>query len=264
MSVQIAHEENMKSSSYATTQAGVLDEIAAKLVIDHMEMGRRLAWKLLSSWNSRLADDEVVSIVGISLCEAAKNYDGRESTQFQTFLYYHLRGRLLKEISEIVATKKFQSDFVQKDNEFSFVEEKEHSIWNELHGGETNSPEKIAVDKEEQENFEKAFLSLDSLEKEVITRHYFKGESLMNLSEELNYCRCHLSRVKKRAINKLKKEVKETPEYRFSEESSQTGIGNTLGYKGGRGRRKERTPVKVRAALPNKEMRAMVLEAVHA
>jgi RNA polymerase sigma factor (sigma-70 family) len=255
MSALIAQEENMNSTTLATTQAGVLDEIAAKLVIDHMDMGRRLAWKLLSSWNSRLADDEVVSIVGISLCEAAKNYDGREGTQFQTFLYYHLRGRLLKEISEIVAVKKFQSDFVQKDNEYSFVEEKEHSIWNELHGDDTKNPEKIAVDKEEQENFEKAFLSLDSLEKEVITRHCFKGESLMNLSDELNYCRCHLSRVKKRAINKLKKEVKDTPEYSFSDKSNSAGIRNALSYKGGRGRRKERTPSKVRA---------MVLEAVHA
>jgi len=232
------------SDNRVVTEVGKLDDGAKSLIVQHMEIGRRLAWKLLFSWQARLPEDDVQSIVGIALCEAAKNYDGRPGTQFQTFFYYHLRGRLLREITEIVEQKKFH---VERSESYLFdasLAESETDYSNaDAISLDHNNPEQIAVDKEEKLAFDSAFDSLDWLEREVINRHYFHGESLIELAEVLNYCRCHLSRVKARAISKLKKSIQNSyhsDAYASNDLSSDMTLVSSS-YKGGRGRRKNKT-----------------------
>ncbi len=243
------------------SQTGVLDEQASYLVVSNMEVGRRLAWKLLSSWNVRLPEDDVVSIVGIALCEAARNYDGREGTQFHTFFYYHLRGRLLREITEIVENKKLTAEYCHEEYSDAVVSQKESSIWYETSKYNAENPERIIVNKEQQQSFDKAFADLDWLEREVITRHYFNSESLMKLADELKYCRCHLSRVKNRAIAQLQKALS-TGE--VSEKEVISGKQIATSYKGGRGRRKDGMRVVKKKMIPSRKVTAMVLEAAQA
>ena len=70
------------------------------LILENQEDAEKMAWKLLGSLRVQLTKDDVVSVVGIALCEAASRFDPSFNTSFKTFLYYHLRGILLKEVSE--------------------------------------------------------------------------------------------------------------------------------------------------------------------
>jgi RNA polymerase sigma factor (sigma-70 family) len=255
----VPHSADNKKSN--TTRQGVLDEHASLLVVNHMEIGKKLAWKLLRSWNIRLPEDDVTSITSIALCEAAKNYDGRESTQFQTFLYYHLRGRLLREISDIVAYNKFSYEYSHEEQSDAIVAQNESSAWYETSKYNAENPEKIIVEKEQQASFDKAFAELDWLEKEVITRHYFNGESLMELADALQYCRCHLSRVKSKAIAQLHKAV---DSHDLPTDHTDSAIKRTVSYKGGRGRRKDGSREIRKKIIPAKKVTAMVLEAAQA
>ena len=79
------------------------------LIIEHRDHGRRLAWSFLSGWRIRMPQDDVVSIVGAALCEAANRFDPGREVAFKTFFFYHLRGMLLKEVSRMVKQKSLMS-----------------------------------------------------------------------------------------------------------------------------------------------------------
>ncbi|HMO18486.1 MAG TPA: sigma-70 family RNA polymerase sigma factor [Oligoflexia bacterium] len=245
-------EKNAPSSN----QDYFLDKTARKLAEDNMEVARKLAWKLLGSWQVRLPEDEVCSIAYMALCEAAKNYDGRETTQFQTFLYYHVRGRLLREISAQVQhskiTQYWDEDVLGEEAPLSSVE----VILSSLHDNPL-SPEQILVEREQDELFEEAFSTLDWLEKEIVISHYFDGKSLNELAISLKYCRCHLSRVKSRAISKLKKgmNLMGVVQDKAKNEFTERKLPASGDYSGGRGRRSTHRPkVAARKSATLKEL----------
>ena len=60
---------------------------------------RKLARSILRKWNARLDLQEVDSIVDLSLCEAAHRFDPSVGASFMTFLFYHLRGNLIRTIT---------------------------------------------------------------------------------------------------------------------------------------------------------------------
>lgn len=228
VSISNSDSSNKKSNN-------ILNEEANRLIIENVQSGRKLAWKLLKSWNVRLPEEEVESIVGIALCEAAKNFDADAGARFQTFFYYHLRGRLIKEITEVVQNKNGLSDYTQLEYSDVLDAGDDMTIYHNDGKFSSQSPERILVNKEQQINFENAFQKLDTLEKEIITRHYFNGESLIDLAAQLNYCRCHMSRVKSKAISNLRKLLLMSED--GSSDSNKEQKNNYL-YKGGRGRKK--------------------------
>lgn len=70
-----------------------------KLILDHRENGRKLARSVLRKWRARLSLEEVDSIVDLTLCEAAKRYRPDKGACFMTFLFYHLRGYLVRAVA---------------------------------------------------------------------------------------------------------------------------------------------------------------------
>jgi RNA polymerase sigma factor (sigma-70 family) len=229
--------ESTAPSFTSTNKKDVIDKNS--MITDHIEIGLKLAWKLLNSWQSRLPQEEVKSIVGISLCEAASNYDGRPNVQFQTFLYYYLRGRLLREITECVKVKNMSTK-MQHPALSNFQEDCQEDVSEYYLGLDFNNAEKILIENEERIIIEQSFHFLDTLEKEVIMKHYFDGESLIDLAKSLGYCRCHLSRVKTRALNKLKRSMSVKYDTNKDLSDKQNVISNVKidSYTGGRGRRK--------------------------
>lgn len=223
-----------------------------EMIVNHFELGMKLAWKLLNSWQVRLPQDDVKSLVGISLCEAAQNYDGRPNVQFQTFLYYYLRGRLLREISENVKSSNITKQLLLEDSEISSNVEARENIKNFAPEDNKNA-EQLIIDREERVFINKSLLVLDDLESEIIKRHYLEEESLIDLAEELGYCRCHLSRVKRRALEKLKKaiDIQDDLGALDNEDIPKLIKSKVLGdsYTGGRGRRKGKTYVDSREKL---------------
>jgi RNA polymerase sigma factor (sigma-70 family) len=224
-------------------------------ILEHREHGRRLAWSFLSSWRIRMAQDEVVSVVGAALCEAAIRFDPSKEVAFKTFFFYHLRGMLLKEISRIIQEQKILQ-FIPNGmvgNDYRGEQLSMAPIIPPLI--ETNNPEKIIEQKQVAGACWDACAQLDPLEQEVLIRCFVYDEPLVAIAKELKYCRCHISRVKSRALSKLSQLLSD--EDVLKERYEDSGIElekiqlpnakssrKKVGYTGGRGRRKRKAEKK--------------------
>lgn len=212
------------------------------LILDHRDHGRRLAWSFLTTWRIRMKQDEVISVVGAALCEAANRFDENRGVAFKTFFFYHLRGMLLKEISRMIHEQRVLQFFP-------------HSTMLEGNPGEQgvysgppvvpveqNNPERLIEKKEIAKITWDACAQLDDLEQQVIIRHFVNDQSLIDIAEELNYCRCHISRVKSRGLAKLQRHLRKALQ-RSEDEGRDVVNADALetlrrSYTGGRGRRR--------------------------
>jgi len=183
-----------------------------ELIIDHRENGRKLARSFLRRWRVRMPLEEVDSIVDLTLCEAAARYDKSKGASFMTFFYYHLRGQMVRAVegaaqqstiivnfsqtSDLDVTEWAQQEFALNSMVIS------ESICPENSGGST--PEHAVIRKQSIEKCVRACEQLDELEKEIISRSYAKDEALVDIARSLGYSRCHISRVKKRAMIRLR------------------------------------------------------------
>lgn len=229
------------------------------VVTDHQTHGNRLAWSFLKGWQVRLHPDEVNSIVGMALVEAATRFDPSRGVAFKTFFFYHLRGMLLREITRLVNQSKIR-DFIP-DAESVVAKGEQVAQAETLSpylGVDHRTPEKIVQDNQAANITKNAMEKLDDLEKEVVKRHYINDEPLKNIAKDMGYNRCHISRVKSKALAKLHLFISDAIPVAaisddISEESSpKTNVtGNVKrGYTGGRGRR--RKPATGKAIKPRK------------
>lgn len=195
----------------------VLSERAKeRLIVKSRTKARKLARSMLRKWNARLDINEVDSIVDLSLCEAASRYSPDLGASFMTFLFYHLRGNLIRSISTSA-----QSNLVPLlDGDPSSPEELEdlqeifkganaHDIAEALNGTDVARPDEILMQKEMIELSQQAKTKLDSLARQVLDRVYVAEEQLIDIAAELGYSRCHMSRVKRRALETLYEEIRE-------------------------------------------------------
>ena len=88
---------------------------------------------------------------------------------------------------------------------------------------------------------------LDPLEQEVVIRSFVHDQSLVDIARELDYCRCHISRVKSNALTKLRsvleKHIRESPKKNRvvvpqKAKKSTRKKSKKRRYTGGRGRRR--------------------------
>lgn len=220
-----------------------------EIILEHREHGKRLAWSFLNHWRIRMKHDDVISVVGAALCEAANRFDEEKGVSFKTFLFYHLRGMLLKEISRLIAEQRMLQGL-----DHGVIADGGHGEISVHHGlslVETNNPERIIERRESARVCWEACSHLDTLEREVLIRHYVNDESLVDIASDLNYCRCHISRVKSRALAKLSKVLKSyhrervtaAPEAELKDQISvevdRDGTNRLKTYTGGRGRRRQ-------------------------
>lgn len=243
------------SAKPATVKRGRVAHLSPEalehLILEHREHGKRLAWSFLTSWRIRLPQDEVLSIVGAALCEAGTRFDPERGVDFKTFFYYHLRGMLLKEIARMIQEQKLLQ-FVPHTvlNGANTPDSQPHATWN-IPVVETNNPERILEKREVASRCWEACAQLDPLEQEVISRFFVYDQPLVQIAEELSYCRCHISRVKSRALSKLSKAMAacsvdsdgEINELELARKTKSTrrvaSKRKTRNYTGGRGRRRE-------------------------
>jgi RNA polymerase sigma factor (sigma-70 family) len=185
------------------------------LVIKYRFKARKLSRSILRRWHSRLDVEDVDSIVDLSLCEAVRRYDPSKGASFMTFLYFHLRGNLIRAVSDAVTGNGVVADD-DEDSARAQAAALGHSaprgsarvayaseVTEVMYNVEPECPEDQMMKKELAEISNKACEVLDPLEREVINRIYMKEEQLLAIAESLGYSRCHISRVKKRALEVL-------------------------------------------------------------
>lgn len=193
---------------------GLNEEQRQQLVLDNRLTARKMARSMLRKWRSRLDLTELESTVDLSLCEAANRFDPSRGVNFVTFLFYYLRGNLVRQITDAASASmtvsindgensEFNSDNGRASNQLLDAVEAAAAL---------NSQEQVLPDeefyrKELHELSKQACDQLDQLEQQVLYRVFRYEDNIQQLAKNLGYSRCHLSRVKKKALESLTREL---------------------------------------------------------
>lgn len=199
-------------SNDETLKAAARSEAVQDLILRHRENGRKLARSLLRRWRVRMSADEVDSVVDLTLCEAALRYCSERGASFMTFFFYHLRGHLVRTVASLAQNSNtylnILSDVTADTREFvrSGDDGQSSHVVDPVGFGnrDIENPEHLILRKEEIERCRAACSRLDNLEREILTRSFADDEALVDIAKDLGYSRCHISRVKKTALRRLK------------------------------------------------------------
>lgn len=185
----------------------ISDSLREEYVIRYRGKARKLARSILRKWRSRLDIQEVDSLVDLSLCEAASRFNPERGASFMTFLFYHLRGNLIRAITYAVQSSNLP--LVELDAFTALEDEKANAmdIADALTSEETPSPEEALYRQEMIALSQKSFEKLDELEKSVLSQLFAEEVQMIDIARNLGYSRCHISRVKRRALEALHSEI---------------------------------------------------------
>ncbi len=202
--VEIVLKSKAKAEYKETSSA-----FQAGLIVQYRVKARKLARSILRKWHARLDLEEVDSLVDLSLCEAARRFNSRKGASFMTFLYYHLRGNLIRTIhysatvNAIPTGEAYDGESFEEGNDKNQRVCSANEVADALCSTEYISPDDLLYKKELVSLSHAACSRLDNLEREVIERIYLKGQQLMDIARSLGYSRCHISRVKRKALETL-------------------------------------------------------------
>jgi RNA polymerase sigma factor (sigma-70 family) len=186
-----------------------------RLVLEFRLKARKLARSILRKWHARLDLEEIDSVVDLSLCEAVRRFNPNMGASFMTFLFYHLRGNLIRSVA-VAASASTVPGVAEAAARLKSPETAAGPMPRVVNAIEVAEalcnhdymlPDEIVFKKELADLSEDACSKLDQLEREVIDRIYIKGQQLMDVAHSLGYSRCHISRVKKRALETLYEEL---------------------------------------------------------
>ncbi len=187
------------------------------LIVKYRLKARKLGRSILRRWHARMDLDEVDSIVDLSLCEAVKRFDPAKGASFMTFLFYHLKGNLVRAVTTAAASNTipvFNSDGTETQ-----VGEPEHLFGHQFRAMNSAEvadavvsqdaplPDEMLWRKELHSQSTLACDKLDPLEREIIKRIFLQEQQIMDIAATLGYSRCHISRVKKKALETLYNEL---------------------------------------------------------
>jgi RNA polymerase sigma factor (sigma-70 family) len=180
------------------------EEAKEKVIIRSRTKARKLAKSILRRWNARLDLNEIDSIVDLSLCEAAARFSPDMGASFMTFLFYHLRGNLIRTISSSANSNLVPFAFDgEGDEDLIAGFSQSYEIADALTGSEVQKPDEILIRSEALQLSVEARDKLDGLAKEVLERIFVQEEQLIDIAYDLGYSRCHISRVKRRALEHM-------------------------------------------------------------
>lgn len=182
-----------------------------QLIVDNRIKARKLARSILRKWHSRLDLQEVDSIVDLSLCEAVRRYNPAFGASFITFLYYHMRGNLIRAVADAASLNLIPVTDAELEStangEVGSNGDRRGAnaieIAQALNSEDFPLPDERLMKKELVMLSNEACGKLDALEREVIERIYLKEQQLIDVASQLGYSRCHISRVKRKALETL-------------------------------------------------------------
>ncbi len=194
-------------------QKELTDAQRQDLVLEHREKARKMAMSILRRWHARLEMDEIESTVDVSLCEAVRNFNPSMGASFITFMFYHLKGNLVRAVTSsasangipMVNYESVETDIDTSEHSHSFSSTE---LAEALSTKDALLPDEIVYRQEMINLSLKACDKLDDLEKEVVKSVLLGEEQVLDVATRLGYSRCHISRVKKKALGVLFSELK--------------------------------------------------------
>ncbi len=187
------------------------------LIIKYRLKARKLGRSILRRWHSRLDIEEVDSIVDLSLCEAVKRFDPFKGATFMTFLFYHLKGNLVRAVTAAASSTVIPNAIAElSESAFDDGERPSYTsgTLNAIELAEAVSsqgipqPDEALWRKELTTRSTSACEKLDDLEREIVKRIFVHEQQIIDIAAALGYSRCHISRVKKKALSTLHEELR--------------------------------------------------------
>lgn len=208
----------VKKMGRKTKDKPLTPEQIEALILDHRANARKLSRSILRRWHARLDLQELDSLVDLALCEAARRYNPNKGASFMTFLFYHLRGCLVRAVDAAANVNTIPaSDFeiAELSSDYSndsykngaFKAGSANEISDALCNHEYMLPDEQLYKKEMTGLSNVACEHLDDLEREVVYRIYALEQPLVDIARNLGYSRCHISRVKRKALEVLHKQL---------------------------------------------------------
>jgi len=188
------------------------------LVIKYRLKARKLGRSILRGWHARLDLEEVDSLVDLSLCEAVRRFNPNKGASFMTFLYYHLKGNLVRAVAS--AASSHSIPVFNVDEAETARGERDHfngyqhrplnssEVAEALVSQDVPMPDEVLWRKELHNKSTHACGKLDALERDIIKRIFIQEQQIMDIAANLGYSRCHISRVKRRALETLYDELR--------------------------------------------------------
>ena len=193
-----------------------LENSTHEIIISHRITARKLARHMLKRWNARLDQEEIDSVADLALCEAARGFDPKEGSAFSTYLFYFLKGSLIKAMQMNkgviinVSTcdgdmrKRTYGDGVQDQY---IVDDTKGSL--DDPDSPNSSPERGFYLLEIRRKCNEALLALSNLEREVVVKVHIFDYKVATVARRLGYSRGHISNMRKVALKKLQNQLTE-------------------------------------------------------
>lgn len=188
------------------------------LILKYRLKARKLGRSILRRWHARMDLDEVDSLVDLSLCEAVKRFNPTKGASFMTFLFYHLKGNLVRSVAAAAASTSLPSGILEEGatsrseadliGEMSVRSLNSADIAEAISSQDAPQPDEALWRKELNSQSSLACEKLDDLEREIIKRIFIQEQQIMDIAASLGYSRCHISRVKKKALETLYDELR--------------------------------------------------------
>lgn len=176
------------------------------LILLHRTSARKLARRLMKQWSAALESDEVDSLADLALCEAAKGFNPRRNTKFTTYLFYFIRGALIRAIKE--SSEQAQAyDFGESMEALSSQEGEEMPSLDSTYDKSHSCPERETYRQEIVGLCNQALAKLSKLEQRVVFEVNIAEVKVAALARKLGFSRGYLSEVKTAAHRKLRPEL---------------------------------------------------------
>lgn len=175
---------------------------------EHMPMAYKIALKFYEK-NTGNDFEEIYSDALLGLAMAASRFDASKGLKFSTYAYSTITG--------ILKTSFFRNESKFRRRYIDGKEVLERVCWTSLNEttGEKEDLERLDLLEEEtlvEDCIDSIFVkdllnSLDERERKVIIDNLYKEKSQLEISKELGISQITVSRIKNRALNKLRKQI---------------------------------------------------------
>lgn len=204
-------------SSYANDDDAPYADPREELILQHRQKVRKMALSMLRRWHVRLNLDDLFSVVDLSLCEAARHFNPRKGASFITFTYYYLKGNLTRTIAAATENRMLPYSVIEaleagNDGSDSSAGRAGNAIdvAHALSSHEVVLPEEEVFRREIASVLKQACSRLSDVERTIVDRMFGYDDQVLDIASSIGYSRCHTSRIKKQALDTLKRILEST------------------------------------------------------
>lgn len=186
-----------------------------RLAEDNLPLVRGLANRLLSRARPYLERDDLIAVGTEALLRAARRFDPERGVSFTSFVYLRVRGAMLESIGLVGPHSRGKvrrragrpessrvlptiCPFDDRRVSLHRTEEIEQALTSAIDNARFASRIDRAIDE------------LDRNDQVIIRRHYFGGDSLLDIGRDLGRSKSWASRVHSRALSRLRDSLERT------------------------------------------------------